>query len=91
MAGCFLFGAAQSGCGPARLGYLGDDTMKESVAIWNGQCHVKEELGLTVDVQQLIAEVTFHATSQSYFLAKFVDGQFGTGVGQEMLGLQPPD
>ena len=56
---------------------------------------VKEELGLDVSVDRLIAEVFYKRqreirTQQYYFLVHVLGGEFGTGNGPEMQGLYPP-
>lgn len=50
-----------------------------------------EELGLHVQVERLVAEITFHGGLQSYFLTRITGGQFGTGSGPEMQGQYPPE
>lgn len=52
---------------------------------------VKEELGLEVVPERLLAEVHFRGQVQFYFLAAVRGGEFGTGQGEEMLGLTPPE
>lgn len=52
---------------------------------------VKEELGLEVVPERLLAEVHFRGQVQYYFLAAIRGGEFGTGQGEEMLGLIPPE
>lgn len=41
-----------------------------------------EELGVEVKVNDCIAEVDFNG-SQYYFLSEIIDGEFGTGQGEE--------
>ena len=48
-----------------------------------------EELGLRVEIDRLVAEVTYHGRTQYYFLAHQIGGRFGTGQGPEMLGKYP--
>lgn len=48
-----------------------------------------EELGITVEIQQKIAEVRFNENRQIYFLVNWVDGEFGTGTGEEYGELDP--
>ncbi len=48
---------------------------------------VKEETGLEVTINKLIAEVTFKGDIQYYFLTEINGGQFGKGDGPEMKGL----
>jgi 8-oxo-dGTP pyrophosphatase MutT (NUDIX family) len=49
----------------------------------------REELGLKVEIDRLVAEVTFRGQTQYYFLAHATGGKFGTGQGPEMLGKYP--
>jgi mutator protein MutT len=56
---------------------------------------VKEELGLEVQLEKLIAQVYYRRnregrTKQYYFMAHVTGGTFGTGTGPEMQGLYPP-
>src|SRR5512143_4203891 len=44
---------------------------------------VEEELGLRVAVKQKVAEVWFQGNRQEYFLVQRLDGEFGTGTGEE--------
>ncbi len=50
---------------------------------------IKEELGLEVNVGPLVAEVIFKGKSQFHYLAEVISGEFGTGQGEEILGLVP--
>ena len=52
---------------------------------------VREELGLLVRPERLIAEADYQGEHQYYYLVQIVGGEFGTGVGDEMLGLAPPE
>lgn len=52
---------------------------------------VKEELGLEVNVGPLVAEVIFKGKSQFHYLADVISGEFGTGQGEEILGLVPTE
>ena len=45
---------------------------------------VAEELGLVVEVQRLVAQVSFRGQSQYFFLAERIGGEFGSGAGEEM-------
>ena len=45
---------------------------------------VEEELGLTVKVKRMVAEVVFNSRPQYFFLVERVGGEFGTGQGEEM-------
>lgn len=47
---------------------------------------LREELGLTVTVGPLVAEVSFRGKTQYYCLATINGGLFGTGDGPEMTG-----
>jgi len=44
----------------------------------------KEELGLNISIQRLLAEIWWHDRPQYYYLVETVDGDFGTGMGEEM-------
>ncbi len=52
---------------------------------------IHEELGLRIEVDQLVAEVTYRGSVQSYFTARVVGGVFGTGSGREIVGPTAPD
>ena len=52
---------------------------------------IKEELGLLIETQALVAEVTYRGNKQFYFLARIIGGQFGTGQGAEILGYHSPE
>ncbi len=43
-----------------------------------------EELGVEVECERVIAEVTFGDSSQIYFAARIVGGTFGSGSGAEL-------
>jgi 8-oxo-dGTP diphosphatase len=49
----------------------------------------KEELGLDVSIQRLLAEIWWHDRPQFYYLAESVGGNFGTGTGEEMQKPHP--
>lgn len=51
----------------------------------------REELGLVVAIERLLAKVTYHGREQYYFLARVTGGHFGTGRGPEMTGKYPPE
>jgi 8-oxo-dGTP pyrophosphatase MutT (NUDIX family) len=51
----------------------------------------REELGLEISIQRLLAKVTYHGREQFYFLARVKGGHFGTGKGPEMTGKYPPE
>jgi 8-oxo-dGTP diphosphatase len=44
---------------------------------------IREELGLDIKVDRLIAQVTFGASVQLYYLTLVQGGEFGTGDGEE--------
>lgn len=50
-----------------------------------------EELGLHIQVEKLVAEITFHGGLQLYYLARNLGGEFGSGTGPEMVGDYPPE
>lgn len=52
---------------------------------------VLEELGVTVDVGPLVAELDFRGRLHHYFLATITGGTFGSGTGPEMSGQYPPE
>ncbi len=43
-----------------------------------------EELGVEVEVNDCIAEIEFNGT-QYFFLSEIIDGEFGTGQGEEYI------
>jgi 8-oxo-dGTP diphosphatase len=49
----------------------------------------REELGLEVSIQRLLAEIWWHDLPQYYYLVESVGGNFGTGTGEEMFGALP--
>jgi 8-oxo-dGTP diphosphatase len=51
----------------------------------------EEELGLTVTVSRLIADVRYNGNQQLYFAAEITGGVFGAGQGAEMLGQVAPE
>jgi 8-oxo-dGTP diphosphatase len=51
----------------------------------------REELGLVVVIDRLLAKVVFHGREQYYYLARVTGGHFGTGKGPEMIGKYPPE
>jgi 8-oxo-dGTP diphosphatase len=51
----------------------------------------REELGLVVVIDRLLAKVVFHGRDQYYYLARVTGGHFGTGKGPEMTGKYPPE
>jgi len=44
----------------------------------------KEELGIDVTIQRLLAEIWWHDRPQYYYLVGSAGGVFGTGTGEEM-------
>jgi mutator protein MutT len=50
---------------------------------------VEEELGLRVAVERKVAEVWFRGNRQEYFLVHKIDGEFGTGTGEEYQSYRP--
>ena len=44
----------------------------------------KEELGVDVNIQRLVAEIWWHDRPQYYYLVEAAGGDFGTGTGEEM-------
>jgi 8-oxo-dGTP diphosphatase len=51
----------------------------------------REELGLAVAIERLLAKVIFRGKEQYYYLARVTGGHFGTGKGPEMTGKYPPE
>jgi 8-oxo-dGTP diphosphatase len=49
----------------------------------------REELGLTVALKQQLAEIHFNTNLQYYYLAEKIDGEFGTGTGEEFGEFDP--
>ena len=50
---------------------------------------VREELGVSMEVRKLLAEVLYKENVQYYFLADIVGGVFGTGQGPELSESRP--
>jgi mutator protein MutT len=44
----------------------------------------REELGIDITIQQLVAEIWWHDRPQFYYLVETAGGFFGTGQGEEM-------
>ncbi|MFN8380756.1 MAG: NUDIX domain-containing protein [Anaerolineales bacterium] len=42
-----------------------------------------EELGIVVEIKQRVAELTRLSGKQVYFLVRHIEGEFGTGTGEE--------
>ncbi|MCK6585153.1 MAG: NUDIX domain-containing protein [Anaerolineales bacterium] len=49
----------------------------------------REELGIEVAIKQKVAVVHFDLSTQVYFLAEKIGGEFGTGVGEEFTDADP--
>ena len=47
---------------------------------------VLEEMGVEIEVGRLVAEVRFNSNLQYYFLARITSGDFGSGMGAEIIG-----
>lgn len=52
---------------------------------------MEEETGLRVALQRKLAEIHFGLSEQVYFLVNRLDGQFGTGTGEEFTDSDPDD
>ena len=50
-----------------------------------------EELGLKVAIKQKVVTIHFDQSTQVYFLAERVSGEFGTGTGEEFTDSDPDD
>jgi len=50
-----------------------------------------EELGLRVRLEWRAATITYRDSIQYYFVASITGGDFGKGIGPEMLGQYPPE
>ncbi len=50
-----------------------------------------EELGVEVAIKQKVAEIHFDTSTQVYFLAERVSGEFGAGTGEEFTDSDPSD
>lgn len=50
-----------------------------------------EELGVEVAIKQKVAVIYFDQSTQVYFLAERVRGEFGTGSGEEFTDSNPDD
>ena len=61
-------------------GHVEPGEMPEQAAVRE----TKEELGLDVSIQRLLAEIWWHAKPQYYYLVETVGGEYGTGTGEEM-------
>ncbi len=67
-------------------GVEGDESLTEALVR-----EIHEELGLLIEVEQLVAEVSYRGSIQSYFTARVVGGVFGSGSGPEIVGPTAPD
>ena len=61
-------------------GHVEPDETPEQAAVRE----TKEELGLDVSIQRLVAEIWWHDRPQYYYLVEIVGGKFGTGLGEEL-------
>jgi 8-oxo-dGTP pyrophosphatase MutT (NUDIX family) len=52
---------------------------------------MEEETGLHVIVQRKLAEIHFGLSEQVYYLVDRLDGEFGTGTGEEFTDSDPND
>jgi len=52
---------------------------------------MEEETGLHVAIQKKLAEIHFGLSEQVYYLVDKLDGQFGTGTGEEFTDSDPDD
>jgi 8-oxo-dGTP pyrophosphatase MutT (NUDIX family) len=52
---------------------------------------MEEETGLRVVVKREVAEIRFDLSTQHYFLAKRISGEYGTGTGEEFTDADPDD
>lgn len=52
---------------------------------------MEEETGLLVTIRQVVAEIHFGLSTQYYYLAERVSGEYGTGVGEEYTDADPDD
>ena len=57
------------------------------IAAYAAQRELMEELGLEVEIDQMVAEVWYEETPQYYFLGRTIGGRFGLGTGKEMSSL----
>lgn len=46
---------------------------------------IKEELGIDIEIEKLLTTLTFNNRLQYYFIANYISGEFGTGIGEEFL------
>jgi len=51
----------------------------------------REELGIEVAILQKVATIHFDQSTQHYFLARKISGEFGTGTGEEFTDSDPFD
>ena len=68
-------------------GGMDEDETPEQAAIRE----TMEELGVEVVIKQKVAIIHFDQSSQVYFLAERVGGEFGTGTGEEFTDSDPND
>jgi 8-oxo-dGTP diphosphatase len=50
---------------------------------------MEEETGLRVTIRRELAEIHFDLSIQHYFLAEKIDGEFGSGTGEEFTDSDP--
>ena len=50
-----------------------------------------EELGVEVAIRQKVVVIHFDQSTQIYYLAERVSGEFGTGIGEEFTDADPDD
>jgi 8-oxo-dGTP pyrophosphatase MutT (NUDIX family) len=51
----------------------------------------REELGVDIVIRQKVAVIHFDQSTQVYFLAERVGGEFGTGTSEEFTDADPDD
>jgi 8-oxo-dGTP diphosphatase len=61
-------------------GHVEPDETPEQAAVRE----TKEELGLDVSIQRLVAKIWWHNNPQYYYLVAITGGEFGTGLGEEL-------
>ena len=50
-----------------------------------------EELGVEVSLKQKVAVIHFYQSTQHYFLAERISGEFGSGIGEEYSDADPDE
>lgn len=66
-------------------GHVKDGESPEQAAVRE----TKEELGLDVSLERLVAKIGWQGKWQYYYLASVIGGTFGTGSGEEMIAPLP--